>query len=148
MDLLSSSQRTEIKSVFDDLHDTFKKEIKVFTKKLASYSGPSNNQNYLFDKNSPRTIAEPEYTSTSIYARVKHMDRSEIAKIPGIQSQTNIQLPEGLLRLKIQSSDYQTLVKAAKIDYGGLTYSLFSDAGKIGPFEAEYYMLYYKRSDA
>ncbi len=148
MDLLSSSQKQEIKAVFDDLHDTFKKEIIVFTKSVGTYSGQTSGHNYLFDKNTPRVVAEPEYTSSTIYARVKHMDRSEIAKIPGIQAQTNIQLPEGLIRLKIKNEDYALLSKASKIAYSGLTYTLFSDAGKIGPFDAEYYTMYYKRGDA
>lgn len=148
MDLLSAAEKAAISAAFDDLHDTFKKTIYLFTKVVAQHSTISDNHNYLFGQTKPVSVSEPSYTKTSILARVKHMDRSEIAKIPGAQAQTNIQLPEGLLRLKVQDEDYASVRKAAKIDFEGLTYTLFSDAGKIGPFTTNYYTLYFKRGDA
>lgn len=148
MDLLSAAQKAAITAAFDDLHDTFKKTVYLFTKVVPQHTTISDNHNYLFNQTKPVVPSEPSYTKTSITARVKHMDRSEIAKIPGTQAQTNIQLPEGLIRLKVQDDDYAAIRKAAKIDFEGLTYTLFSDAGKIGPFKTNYYTLYFKRADA
>jgi hypothetical protein len=148
MDLFSSSERDEVRSAFDDIHDSFKKAVIVFSKSVTSYSGQNSEHNYLFNRDKPVTVSEPSYSQETIYARVKFMDRHEIAKIPGLSSQTNINLPEGLLRIKILDSDYNKVRKAAKFAYEGVTYTLFSDPVKIGPFTHDYYACYLKRADA
>lgn len=146
-DLLSVSQKAAISSAFDDLHDTFKRPIKVFSKVIANHSNTNTNYNGIFGQNKTQNPSEPTTTSTTIYARVKNMDKSEVGKISGINTGTNISLPEGTIRIKVPDDDYATLKKAIKIEYGGLTYVLHSDPGKIGPFDINYYTLYFSRAD-
>lgn len=147
MDLLTSTEKTAISAVFDNLHDTFKRSVKVFTKTLASYTGISANHNALFGTNKTQNPTEPAATVTTILARVKFMDKSEVGKIPGLNTGSNLSLPEGTIRLKVSDDDYALLRKAVKIEYGGLSYVLHSDAGKIGPFDVNYYTLYFSRAD-
>lgn len=145
-DLLSSSEKAAISSGFDDLHDTFKRAITVFTK-VAPSSSITSNSNYLFGKTSAQNPSEPSVTTSTIYARVFSRDKMDVGKIPGINSGSNIALPEGSIRLKISESDYALVKKSVKIEYNGLPFVLHSDAGKIGPFDINYYTLYFKRAD-
>ena len=146
-DLLSSTEKAAISAGFDDLHDTFKRPVKVFSKVVTTFNNTSSNHNGLFGQNKISNPQEQSVTSSTIYARVKFMDKSEIGKISGINTGTNISLPEGTIRLKISDADYPLVKKSVKIEYGGLPYVLHSDAGKIGPFDINYYTLYFSRAD-
>lgn len=146
-DLFSQTEKTAISLVFDDIHDSFKRPVKVFTKVVANHSNTSANFNGIFGQNKIQNPSEPTLTSETIQVRVKHMDKSEVGKISGINTGTNISLPEGAIRLKVPEQYYNLIKKSSKIEFAGLTYALHSDAGKIGPFDINYYTLYFSRAD-
>jgi hypothetical protein len=146
-DLLSSTEKAAISSALGHVADTFKRPVRVFSKTVSTFSNTSSNHNGLFGQNKTTNPQEQSVTSSIIHARVKFMDKSEIGKISGINTSTNISLPEGSIRLKISDEDYTLVKKSVKIEYGGLNYVLHSDAGKIGPFDINYYTLYFSRTD-
>lgn len=146
-DLLSSSEKLAISLAFDDLHDTFARDIRVFIKTLTTHSGVSSGSNSLWDRAKPVSPTEESVSVSTITARLKFMDKAELEKIPVNNTATNLSFPNGVIRLKVKDEDYNTVKKSVKIEYGGLPYKLYSDAGKIGPFNVNYFTLYFVRAD-
>jgi hypothetical protein len=144
-DLLSSAEKTAISAAFDDLHDTFKRTITVFTKTITT--DISNDYNGLWGKDDTPVVRENDVTSSTIEARLKFVDKAEYDKLPMEKSATNLAFPNGVIRLKIKDENYDLVRNSFKIEFGGLTYRLLSDAGKIGPFDINYYTLYFVRAD-
>lgn len=144
--LIPDSDKKVISDVFDDIHDTFAREISVFQRETEIFVATNGTYNALYSriKNDPTTRAK--VTEHKIMARILYgKDQREI-DLPGTQSQLNVQVNEGEVRVKIDSEGYQIFSKASKIEIDGEIFRITSDASKVGPFTVKFYTLYLRRS--
>jgi|TARA_A200000159_G_C7242955_1_gene305390 hypothetical protein len=146
--LIDSEMRSQIEEALDDVHETFAKEIKIFQRKTETFVATSTSTyNALYNrlKNEQKTLGK--VTETSAQARVEYINTTEDSRLSGTSAQTNLILPDGSVRLKIDSDGYQKIKRASKVEIDEKLYELVSDSGFTGPFETKYHVLYLKRKD-
>jgi len=146
--LIDSDMRAEIQEALDDVHETFAKEIKIFQRKTETFVATSTSTyNALYNrlKNEQKTLGK--VTELSAKARIEYVRTTEDSKLSGTSAQTNLTLPDGSVRLKIDQEGYSKIKRSSKVEIDGKLYELVSDSGFTGPFETKYHVLYLKRKD-
>jgi len=143
---LSDSEKDAIGNVFDDMHDTFARDITVFQRENEIFVATNGTYNALYSriKNAPTTRAK--VTETKVKARILYAQNQKEISLPG-NSQLNVEMSEGSVRVKIDEAGYKLFVKASKIEIDGEVFRIVSDPAKAGPFKVKFYVLYLRRAD-
>jgi len=133
-------------NVFDDIHDTFARDITVFQRENEIFVATNGTYNALYAriKNAPTTRAK--VTKTTVKARILYAQQQREMDLPG-QAQVNVQMSEGSVRVKIDEAGYKLFTQASKIEMDGEVFRIVSDAAKAGPFKVKFYILYLRRAD-
>lgn len=152
--LIGSSKKVELDSVFDDIHDTFSRDIfvyKIHTKRLI---GINTNESYnalysealdMIESDGTPSTNQDEVLKVSTKARV-HYFGNQADKEEGLSGQqTSMTFPTGSIRLKVDIEAYEILKDAKEVEVDGELFNLESDASKAGLFEARYYLLYLRK---
>ncbi|MBN86861.1 MAG: hypothetical protein CL885_04990 [Dehalococcoidia bacterium] len=145
--LIPDSDKESIGSVFDDIHDTFARNIVVFKRENDIFVATNSTYNALYSriKNSP--TVRTKVTQRTVKARILyHQDQREM-DLPGTRAQLNVQLGEGVVRVKIDEAGYKLFSEAAKIEIDGEVFRIVSDASKVGPFVVKFYTMFLRRAD-
>ena len=134
-------------NVFNDIHDTFARDIKVFQRENEIFVATNATYNALYAriKNAPTT--RTKVTETTIKARILYTQDQKEMDLPGTRAQLNVQLGEGVVRVKIDEAGYNLFVKASKIEIDGAIFRIVSDPSKAGPFKVKFYILYLRKAD-
>lgn len=146
--LVDEAMRKKIRAAIEDVHETFSREVTIFKRKTEVFvSSGSSTYNALYNrlKNEQKTLGK--VTQLKVKARVDYIDRQEKANVGGINAQVNVAIPDGSVRLKIDSSGHAALKTSQKVEIDGQLYELISDSAKTGPFSVQYYVMYFKRKD-
>jgi len=144
---LSAAQKAQINAVFDDIHDTFKRNINVYKKgqeTLIDLGGGGYNNLYDREKDSKNT--PPSYEKYTIDARIKYIGEGkedELLDKRGLQ----VEFPYGGIRLKLDKTAYDLLISSKRVEVDGQMYKVKSEASRTGPFGANYYIIYLQRED-
>lgn len=147
-DLISSGEKENIQDAFEDIHDTFKRPVYVYTNNEGTFVGIGFDDNSAFGDDDGRTT-RPNLTKSTIYARIKYLDKPYLATIQDqdIGAQLKVEFPEGTIRLKVARADYETLRKATRLEVDGQAYTLRSEPAKRGPFKNNFFTIYLQRSN-
>jgi|TARA_R110000824_G_scaffold182512_3_gene363443 hypothetical protein len=143
--LLTSVQKAALQSAFDDVHDTFARDIYVFkeAKKIVISTDP--NYNPIYDKNSSlsKTVTK-EVQRKTFQARVMYnVDRAEpYLSAPEIDSQLKLKIPDGTVRIKIDQAGYNYVKGSKRIELDGRRFTIESDVRPHGLFEPTYYTFF------
>ncbi len=146
--LVNDGMRKRIRSALEDVHETFAREITIFKRKTETFvSSGSSTYNALYNrlKNEQKTLGK--VTQLKVKARIDYIDRQEKSNVSGINAQVNVPIPDGSVRLKIDSAGHAVLKTSTKVEIDGQLYELISDSAKTGPFSVQYYVMYFKRKD-
>jgi len=144
---LSDSEKNELGNVFDDIHDTFARDISVFQRDNEIFVATNGTYNALYARiqNAPTTRAK--VTKTTVKARILYAQQQSEMDLPGSRAQVNVQMSEGSVRVKIDEAGYKLFTQASKIEIDGEVFRIVSDPAKAGMFTVKFYILYLKRSD-
>ncbi len=145
--LIPDSEKENISNVFNDIHDTFCRDIKVYQRDNEVFVATNATYNALYAriKNAPTTrVKVKEHT---IKARILYTQNQKEMDLPGTKAQLNVQLGEGIVRVKIDEAGYNIFIKANKIEIDGAIFRIVSDPSKVGPFSVNFYTLYLRKSD-
>ena len=143
--LLTSVQKAALQSAFDDVHDTFARDIYIFkeAKKIVISTDP--NYNPIYDKNSSlsKTVTK-EVQKQTFQARVMYnTDRAEpYISAPEIDSQLKLKIPDGTVRIKIDQAGYNYIKGSKRIELDGRRFTIESDVRPHGLFEPTYYTFF------
>lgn len=142
--LLSASQKQQIQSVLSSIHDTFEKEIYIYTKKeIESFDASFNS---LYGRSSSVQPIVEEFIKEVASARVHYInDQKEIAKA-GIP-ELNLNISNGIIRLKVNKDTLEKILSSQKVEVDGVCYNLASDPKNIGPFQSDFYMIFLIREN-
>jgi len=146
--LIDANMRSQIEAALDDVHETFAQEIKIFQRKTETFvSTSTSTYNALYNrlKNEQKTLGK--VTEITAKARIEYVNTTEDSRLSGTSAQTNLTLPDGSVRLKIDETGYAQIKRASKVEIDGKLYELVSDSGFTGPFVTKYHVLYFKRKD-
>jgi hypothetical protein len=140
---LSENQKTNIKSIIDQIHDTFAREITVFKIGQRTVISSSANYNALYRQQSANT--ETTEVSQTFQARIKYVEMSETL-LQDSQSnssyssgQDKIILPEGTVKIKVNLEGYEYVREAKRVELDGRRFSIKSDGKPLGMFGPQYY---------
>ena len=121
--LVPESMREKIREALSSVHETFAREIVIFQRKNETYISSSEstyNALYARLKNEQKTLTK--VTQTKVKARIDYIDRQQKEQIAGTNAQLNILLPEGSIRLKVDSNGYSLLKRSTRVEIDGQLY--------------------------
>lgn len=142
LSFLSDSVKTQIKAVFDNVHDTFGRDIIAYkdAQETISITTAGYNSRY----GSPVSVSKTTVSQT-FKARIKYIKSSEeLLRDSQINSQLKISLPEGIVRIKVDAEGFNFIKEAKRIELDGQRYTVLNDSIPkiIGPFDPQYYSFY------
>lgn len=140
---LSENQKNNIKSIIDQIHDTFAREITVFKigQRVAISSSP--NYNALYRQQSSNTSTTE--VSQTFQARIKYVEMNEellqdsSSNSAYSSGQDKIILPAGTVKIKVNLEGYEYVREAKRVELDGRRFSIKSDGKPLGMFGPQYY---------
>ena len=134
---LSENQKTNIKSIIDQIHDTFAREITVFKIGQRTVIASSPTYNALYKKQSSNTTTTE--VSQTFQARIKYVDMNEeLLKNPNL-GQDKIIMPTGVVKIKVNLEGFNYVKEAKRVELDGRRFSIKSDGKPLGMFGPQYY---------
>jgi hypothetical protein len=140
---LSENQKTNIKSIIDQIHDTFAREITVFKIGQRTAISSSPNYNALYRQQSSNTATTE--VSQTFQARIKYVEMNETLLQDSQSSssyssgQDKIILPAGTVKIKVNLEGYEYVREAKRVELDGRRFSIKSDGKPLGMFGPQYY---------
>lgn len=134
---LSENQKNNIKSIIDQIHDTFAREITVFKigQRTAISSSPTYNALYRQQSSNTSTTE----VSKAFFARIKYVDMNEeLLKNPN-PGQDKIIMPTGVVKIKVNLEGFNYVKEAKRVELDGRRFSIKSDGKPLGMFGPQYY---------
>lgn len=147
--LISDSDKERFQSIFDDMHDTFARDIKLIkdAKKVILSTDP--NYNYLYN-NVKGQVASVKYNIIErvFKARVLYIGRQNEDIFDGETSaQIKVDKHVGEVRIKVDKIGYQYLKDTKRCEFDGRKFSIISDEMPHGLFTPYFYTFYLKPID-
>lgn len=145
--LISDADKVRIGAVFNDMHDTFARDVTVFQRENEIFVATSSSYNALYKRLSNQQTTRSKVTQHTVKARILYRQDQKEIDLPGTRAQVNVPLGEGVVRVKIDEAGYQLFKKATNIEIDGEALRIVTDAGRIGPFTVHFYTLYLRAAD-
>jgi len=145
--LLSDSEKLNIANTFDDMHDTFARDIVVFQQQNEIFVATNSTYNALYQRVKDSATTRTKVTSTTVKARIQYQQQQKEIDMPGTKAQVNVPMGEGSVRVKIEKVGYDLFKKATNIEIDGEAFRIVTDASIVGPFVIKFYTLYLRRAD-
>ena len=147
--LISDAQKTTIKAVFDDIHETFARTITVFEEGERVLIAASSTYNGIYGKTQGgNSSVSRTVVSHTLKARIKYIDAKEESLADGqINSQLDISLINGSVRITVDGAGYDILREAKRCEFEGRKYEIVSKGQPTGIFGPQYYHFFLKPLD-
>ena len=142
--LISDTQKNTIKSIIDDIHETFARNITVFEegRKVLIAASPEFNGVYGRTGATSSSVTKTVVSHT-LKARIKYINAREQNLADGnIASQTDIDLIEGSVRITVDATGFEILKEAKRCEFEGRKYTINSKGNPTGIFGPQYYHFY------
>jgi hypothetical protein len=141
---LSEEERAEISSQFDNLHDTFSrnviiykesKKVDIFTNEdfISVYRDSSQGENFSFSY---------EAVSGSFPMRIKWLDPNEEKNIP-----IQVDMPNQVCRLKMKKDAFDFLNGLQSLSIDGVECEMIAGYKPHGILDVQFYTIFAKRRD-
>ena len=145
---LSDSQKKSIQAVFKTIHETFERDIIVYTLARTTFVVTDNAYNALYG-----TVANPQTTETQTVVPTKYKGRIHyvgraLDQYMGEMRANGVLvgLPAGVIRIKIEEAGKHAFTNAEYVKVDDENYELISGTSIIGPFGVQYYEVFLQRS--
>ena len=137
---ISAAQKDYLNGIFDNVHETFAREITVYMNPEKTIMVASPTFNALYDADLSSAVNQPEYTPVSykFKARIHYMSQDQ-SIFPGAEGQQRIVYPVGTIKIKVPADAFGYLKEARRIEFEGRRYSIVSDYKPFGIFGPKYY---------
>jgi hypothetical protein len=145
--LISSGQKTQLENVFVNVHDTFSRQITIYTVKKEIFVATNQTYNALYSRIKDATGSTKTVTSATVNARVQYITKQYIEEEYALRAQTNLPISEGQLRLKLDEAGYTAFKFANRIEVDGTVWKIVTDASRIGLFSPKFYLLFLERAN-
>lgn len=147
--LITELQKESIRLIIDDVHETFAREINVFGKgcKVNISSSPTYNSIYGRKSSGERGL-EVEPIKNTIKARIRYIDASsDFVTSSDVQSELNIKIPDGSVRLTVDQAGFTILKDASRCEFEGRKYEIISKGNPTGMFGPQYFEFFLMPTD-
>jgi hypothetical protein len=147
--LISNSDKEAFESVFDDIHDTFARDIKFIKEAQRVILSTDPNYNYLY-KNTKGQISsvQRKIVEATFKARILYVGRQNEGMFDGeVDAQIKVEKHVGEVRIKVDKEGYSYLKETKRCEFDGRKFSVISDEMPHGLFSPKYYTFYLKPVD-
>tara|TARA_E500000318_G_scaffold109916_3_gene124053 strand:- start:261 stop:719 length:459 start_codon:yes stop_codon:yes gene_type:complete len=147
--LISDAQKTTIKAIIDDIHETFARTITVYEEGERVLIAASSTYNGIYGKTEGgNSSVSRTVVSHALKARIKYIDAKEEMLADGqINSQLDISLINGSVRITVDSDGYDILREAKRCEFEGRKYEIVSKGQPTGIFGPQYFHFFLKPLD-
>ena len=147
--LISDSDKNRFESVFDDIHDTFARDIKFIKEAQRVILSTDPNYNYLYKnvKGQVKSIKRSVVQAT-FKARILYIGRQNEGVFDrDVGAQIKVEKHVGEVRVKVDETGYGYLKGTKRCEFDGRKFSVISDEMPHGLFSPKYYTFYLKPVD-
>ena len=149
-DLFTSSEKSDLESIFDDLHDTFGRNLIAYKESKKTILSTNADYNFLYNNvrgGATQTIKNViQYTT--IKARILYEDKQrETLYDREANAQIKVDRPVGNVRIKVDYDGYLYLKDSKRIELDGKTFVFDSDVRPFGLFSPKYYTFYLRPAE-
>lgn len=146
--LISDSQKNQINSIIDDIHETFARNITVFEEGEKILISMSSEYNAIYGRTRTGSSTTKNPVSYVIKARIKYIDANEDTFADSsINAQNDIELINGSVRITVDSNGFSILKDAKRVEFEGRRYKIASKGNPTGMFGPRYYHFFLKPLD-
>ena len=142
-DLISSSDKQAYESVFDDIHDTFSREITIFKKAQKVFISTDNTYNALYSRVKNQKGGDKVVEEIKVKARILYS--SSTARENSENEILGVDVPDDHIRIKVNEEGYNFIRQASDVEIDGELFEIVSDASKVGLFSVKYYSILLQR---
>jgi len=143
--LLTHAQKAALQSAFNDIHDTFARDIFIYKEAQVTILSTNPNYNPIYQQNSNQSqTVSRKVIKSSFKARITYdTDRSQsVLTSPEIDSQLKLKMPDGYVRIKVANDGYEYLKDAKRVEFDGRKFTIESDVRPHGLFEPTFYTFF------
>ena len=142
--LISDTQKIAIQSIIDDIHETFARNITVFEEGRKILIAASPEYNVVYGRvGATSSSTTKTVVSHTLKARIKYINTREQNLADGsINSQIDIDLIDGSVRITVDNSGFEILKEAKRCEFDGRKYTINSKGNPTGLFGPQYYHFY------
>jgi len=142
--LISDTQKIAIQSIIDDIHETFARNITVFEEGRKILIAASPEYNGVYGRiGATSSSTKKTVVSHTLKARIKYINTREQNLADGnINSQIDIDLIDGSVRITVDNSGFEILKEAKRCEFDGRKYTIDSKGNPTGLFGPQYYHFY------
>jgi len=144
--LISDSEKTTLNNVMDDQADTFSRPVTVIKDPVVTVPTASSSFNSIYGNAGATTPITYTEQSSTVQVRIQYGSMGEdyftASKSP---NQIKVDIPEGLVRMKIKASDYSSVSEAKRIKFDNQEFSVYSDFRGHGLFDTQFYTVMLKK---
>lgn len=147
--LISDSDKERFQSVFDNIHDTFARDIKFIQDATKVILSTDPNYNYLYN-NTKGQISSIKYkiTEATFKARILYVGKQNEDLFDGeTGAQIKVDKHIGEVRIKVDAEGYSYLKDTKRCEFDGRKFSIISDEMPHGLFTPHFYTFYLKAID-
>jgi hypothetical protein len=140
--LINVFRQLKVNKAFENLHDTFSREITVYknAKQVSIASSPQYNSIY-GNSGSTNSVRYEEVVGTFL-ARIYYLKSEEDIFADNSQAQNKIIIPNGSVKIVVDPVGYNFIKEARKVQFDGNTFSIKSDGNPMGLFANQYFEFY------
>jgi len=147
--LISDSDKERFQAVFDDIHDTFARDIKFIKDAKRVILSTDPNYNYLYNNTKGKVASTKYQIIEKIFkARILYIGRqNEDTFDAEAGAQIKVDKHVGEVRIKVDVEGYTYLKETKRCEFDGRKFSVISDEMPHGLFTPYFYTFYLKPID-
>jgi len=146
---ISDSDKADLESVMDQMHDTFARDIKFIKDAQRIILSTDPNYNYLYKsvRGSVSSVSR-KIVEKTFKARILYIGRqNEEVFDAEASAQIKVEKHVGAVRIKVNATGYGYLKESKRVELDGRKFSVVSDERPHGLFSPKYYTFYLKPVD-
>lgn len=147
---LPDDEKKILAEQFNNLHDTFAREISVYKEAEKVVVSTDPNYNYLYDETGGQLSIQNVPQKKSMQARILYDDNRDIEYFGEFSSSTKIKRVDSSsrVRIKLKKIDYEYFNDVKRVEFDGRMFLIDSDPRPHGLFDIYFYTLYLKPVEA
>ena len=144
--LIGDAAKKKLASHFNDLHDTFARDIVVYKEAQKVVISTDPNYNYIYNNTGGATSVQNIPQKQTFKARILYDDNRDTEYFGEFGSSTKIKRVDSAsrVRIKLKKDDYLYIKDAKRIEFDERMFLVDSDPRPHGLFEVDFYTLYLK----
>lgn len=137
---ISTEQKNYINLLFDNVHETFSREITIVATPEVTVIAPSATFNSFYGNDTPYAANSKTYSGqTYTYkAKIKYLSQNEVS-VPGTDSQQKTAFSSASVKIKVPAAAKDHVANSKRIEFEGRKYRVVSDQKPHGLFGPRYY---------